>query len=140
MPKPAPIPDELSKPFWDACNQRRLVMQWCTADRRFQYPPDKVCQVCKSGKNLTWREVSGRGRIVSYTVTHDSRLRTFQADQPFNIAVISLEDDETLKMFSNLPGTPVDQVPVGARVEVVFEKVHTGQLVPEWKVVGSRWS
>jgi hypothetical protein len=35
MPKPSPIPDEVSKPFWDACNERRLIMQTCAqCDKR----------------------------------------------------------------------------------------------------------
>jgi hypothetical protein len=39
-------------------------------------------------------------------------------------------------MYSHLPGTPVDTVPVGARVEVIFEATANGQKVPEWRVVG----
>jgi hypothetical protein len=38
--------------------------------------------------------------------------------------------------LSNLPGTPVDEVPVGAPVEVVYEEVAPGQLIQEWRVVG----
>ena len=29
MPKLIPVADALSKPFWDAVNQRRLVLQHC---------------------------------------------------------------------------------------------------------------
>jgi hypothetical protein len=40
-------------------------------------------------------------------------------------------------MLSHLPGVPVDQVPIGAAVEVIFETTPaTGQKVPEWRVVG----
>ena len=135
MPKPAPTSDELTKPYWDAANEKRLIVQYCTLDRRFQYPPAQACGKCGSDKDLTWREVSGRGKILTYTVMHDARQRTFHADQPFNIAVISMEEDEAIKFFANLPGTPVDEVPVGSRVQVEFHEVHTGQLVPEWRVV-----
>ena len=39
-------------------------------------------------------------------------------------------------MYSHLPGTPVDDVPVGATVQVEFEVTPTtGQKVPEWRVV-----
>jgi len=34
-----------------------------------------------------------------------------------------------------LPGTAVDDVPVGAPVELVFEESANGQKIPEWKVV-----
>ena len=135
MTKLIPVPDEVSKPFWDACNERRLIVQNCTACNRLQFPPERTCANCGSSDNLEWREVSGQGKILDYVVMHDSRLRLRQADQPFNIAVIGLEEEPALHMMSNLPGTPVDQVPVGARVQVEFEEVAPGQLVPEWRVV-----
>jgi hypothetical protein len=46
-----------------------------------------------------------------------------------------LDEDPGIQMYSHLPGTPVDQVPVGARVAVVFEATANGQKVPEWQVV-----
>ncbi len=66
---------------------------------------------------------------------HDSRIKRLQADQPFNIAVIQLEEDPAIKFYSHLPGTPVDQVPVGGKIQVHFEEVAPGQLIHEWKVV-----
>ena len=135
MPKPIPVPDEVSKPFWDACNERRLFVQNCTACNRMQYPPQQTCAACGSDHTMEWREVSGRGKIHGYCVMHDSRLRLLQADQPFNIAVIELEDDPAIKFLSHLPGTAPDEVPVGARVQVEFQEVAPGRLVHEWRVV-----
>ena len=57
MPKLIPVADALSKPFWDAVNQRRLVLQRCTACDRLQYPPQQACQQCGSAAGLTWQEV-----------------------------------------------------------------------------------
>ena len=37
-------------------------------------------------------------------------------------------------MYSSLPGTPIDDVPIGAAVEVMFEAAANGQMVPEWRV------
>ena len=137
MSKPIiPIPDEVSKPFWDACNERRLIVQNCTACDRLQYPPRRTCDQCDSGEHLEWRQTAGRGSIDGYIVIHDPRLTAFQEETPYNVAVIQLEEDPGLKFFSNLPGTPVDEVPVGARVEVIFEEAAPGRLVPEWRVVG----
>ncbi len=136
MPKQSPVPDDLSKPFWDACNEGRLVMQRCSDCDRLQFPPQQACADCGSSGALEWREMSGNGRINGYCVMHDSRIRLLQADQPFNIAVIELEDAPEIKMLSHLPGTPPDEVPVGASVRVEFEETPgTGQRVPEWRVV-----
>lgn len=135
MSKPIPVPDKVSKPFWDACNQRRLIVQNCKTCNRMQYPPEETCSECGSGRNLEWREVSGRGKINGYMVMYDTRVRLLQADQPFNIAVIELEEDPAIKMFSHLPGTPANEVPVGASVQVEFQEVAPGQLINEWRVV-----
>jgi len=135
MPRPIPVPDEVSKPFWDACNERRLVIQNCKTCKRLQFPPEKVCAECGSANDLEWREMSGRGTINGYIVIHDSRLRSWVPEQPYNVAVIELEEDPTINFFSNLPGTPVDEVPVGAKTQVEFLEVAPDQLILEWRVV-----
>jgi uncharacterized OB-fold protein len=81
-----------------------------------------------------WREVNGRGKIHGYCVMYDSRVRLLQEQQPFNIAVIELEENPEIKFLSHLPGTMPDNVPVGAPVKVEFEATFNGQLVPEWRV------
>ncbi len=136
MPKQGVVPDQLSKPFWDAANEGRLVIQNCQACDRLQHPPGPTCGQCRSGDNLEWKEMSGRGKIYNYAVVYDCPVRLLQEDQPFNLAVIMLDEDPGIQMYSHLPGTPVDQVPVGASVEVEFEATANGQKVPEWRVVG----
>ena len=136
MPKVIPVPDELSKPFWDAVNEKRLVLQNCDACDVLQYPPRQACATCGSAEKLAWKEVNGRGHISSYIVIEDGRLERRMPDQPYNLALIILDEDPRINFYSNLPGVPVDEVPVGAAVEVVFEEVAPGQLIHEWRVVG----
>jgi uncharacterized OB-fold protein len=136
MPKQSPIPDELDQPFWEACNEDRLILQYCDACDRFQYPPQATCEQCDSAADVRWREVAGRGTIYSYGVIYDTPIASLQEDQPYNCAVIDLDDAPGINMMSHLPGTPVDQVPIGAAVQVIFEATPaTGQKVPEWQVV-----
>ncbi len=137
MPKQSPVPEELDKPFWDACNEDRLVIQNCAACNRLQHPPQPRCAQCGSGDHLGWRAMSGRGTIYSYGVVYDTPVAALQANQPYNLAVIQLEEDPGINMYSHLPGAPVDEVPIGGRVQVMFETTPaTGQKVPEWRVVG----
>src|SRR5262252_3007962 len=91
MPKLIPVPDALSKPFWDAVNQRRLVLQHCTACDRLQYPPQQACQFCNSAAGLTWKEVEGKGHIATYIVIEDGRLNRRMPDQPYNLAMVTLD-------------------------------------------------
>lgn len=136
MPKVIPVPDELSMPFWDAVNEKRLVLQNCTACGMLQYPPRQTCATCGSAENLEWKEVNGKGHISSYIVIEDGRLQRRMADQPYNLALITLDEDPGINFYSNLPGIPVNEVPVGAAVEVMFEEVAPGQLIHEWRLVG----
>lgn len=136
MRKQSPIPDEFDKPFYDACNEGRLLVQRCGACARFQFPPRPVCAYC-GANNVEWQQVSGRGHIRSRVVVYDSPVSTLIPDQPFNVAAIALDDAPGITMLSHLPGVAAEQVPIGAAVEVSFEETPaTGQKVPEWKVVG----
>jgi uncharacterized OB-fold protein len=69
-------------------------------------------------------------------VSRDSRLQRRTPDQPFNIALIALDDDPRINFYSNLPGVQANEVPIGAPVEVMFEEVAPGQLIHEWRLVG----
>lgn len=136
MVKQGVDPDPLTQPFWEAASDHRLVIQNCTACDRLQHPPAPACGQCRSGDNLEWKQMSGRGTIYNYCVVYDCPIRSLQDDQPFNLAVIMLDEDQGIQMYSHLPGTPVDEVPIGAAVQVVFEATANGQLVPEWQVAG----
>src|ERR671922_3105107 len=126
MPKVIPVPDALSKPFWDAVHEKRLALQHCAACDRLQYPPRVTCATCGSAEKLAWKEVNGRGHIAASIVIEDGRLERRIPDQPYNLALITLDED---------PGIPVDEVPVGAAVEVIFKEVAPGQRIHEWRVV-----
>jgi len=136
MPKQSPVPDEFDQPFWDACNDDRLVLQFCGSCRRFQHPPRPACDRCGSADGWEWKQVSGAGIIYSYAVVYDTPIASLQPDQPYNVAVIDLDEAPEINMLSHLPGTPVDQVPIGAKVALTFEVTPaTGQKVPEWHIV-----
>jgi len=135
MPRPVPAPDPQSQPFWDACKEGRLTVQFCTYCERKQFPPEPACRSCGWNFHLTWIDTSGRGTIIGYSVTHDTRIRAWAPDQPFNSAVVALEEDPEIKFHTNLPGEPVDNVPVGAKVEVQFLELEDGIMIPEWQIV-----
>lgn len=136
MPKLIPVADELSKPFWDAVNNKRLMLQHCATCNKLQYPPQKTCQVCNNAA-LTWKEVKGKGHIAAAITIEDGRLNRRMVDMPYNLAMVTLDEDPTVNFYANLPGTPPYKVPVGTPVEVTFEEVAPGQLIHEWRVVNA---
>jgi uncharacterized OB-fold protein len=135
MPKQSPIPNDLDRPFYEAADQDRLVIQYCDACQRWQFPPEAKCAECETSTSLNWREIGGRGTIYSYGVVYDSPIASLQPDQPYNVAVISLDEAPEINMLSHLPGTRHGHVPIGHAVRVFFEETPaTGQKVPEWRV------
>jgi len=136
LQRPIPVPDETSKPFWDAAKEQKLVVQQCTACKGLIYPPRARCNLCSSAEPLGWKEVEGKGHIDVHLVIRDSRIRGFRSAQPINFAIIRLDEDPGLNFLSNLPGTPAGEVIDGAPVELVFAQVEgSDQLIPEWRVV-----
>src|ERR1700732_1847456 len=135
MPKLIPVADVLSQPFWDAVNQSRLVLQHCAQCDRLEYPPQQACQICNSAAGLARKEVARSGRFAATIVIEDGRLNRRMPDQPYNLAMVTLDADIRVNFYSNLPGPPPYKAPVAAPVEATFEEVAPGQLIHEWRVV-----
>ncbi|WP_079203578.1 Zn-ribbon domain-containing OB-fold protein [Pseudomonas sp. CC6-YY-74] len=63
---PGPTVTELSKPFWDAAAQGRLVIQHCTSCERGIFYPRPICPHCWNDA-LEWRDANGIGRLKSFS-------------------------------------------------------------------------
>ena len=94
MPKQSPIPEDVDRGFWEACNEDRLVVQYCPPCDRLQQPPEATCLECDSADHFEWKEMSGRGYIYTYAVMYDNPVPLLFEDQPFNVAVVGLYNDE----------------------------------------------
>lgn len=115
-PFPLPSPTPLSRPFWDACRDRRLVLQRCDNCAAFRWTPQILCTKCLSD-TYAWTQVSGRAVVYSCTVVHRPPLPAFSA--PYALAVVTLEEGPL--MLTNIVGCEPDLVHIDMRVEVVFE-------------------
>jgi uncharacterized OB-fold protein len=136
LQRPIPVPDDLSRPFWDAAKEQKLVLQRCTACNKLNYPPRATCNSCNSKEPMEWQEVEGKGHVDVHLVIRDSRIRGYRSAQPINFAIIRLDEDPGINFLSNLPGTPAGEVVDGAPVELVFAQIEgSDQLVPEWQAV-----
>ena len=93
MVKQGVVPDDLTRPFFEAANEGRLVVQSCTNSDRLYFPPRPASEICGEGESVVWKEVSGRGTIYNYCVVYDCPVASLKEDLPFNLAVIMLEED-----------------------------------------------
>jgi uncharacterized protein len=123
--RPRPVPSELTRPFWEAAAQRKLVRQRCDDCGRSFFTPQLVCPHCLCDR-WSWVESSGFGTVYSYTVCHRSPEAGF--DVPYVLAIVDLEEDWS--MLSNIVNYPPDQLQIGMSIGVTWVALGDGMLLP----------
>lgn len=116
-PIPLPRPTELSRPFWEAANEGRLVLQQCDSCGHYRWTPQILCTNCQA-EAFTWAQVSGRGRVYSFTIVHRAPTPGFAI--PYVLATVEL--DEGPLMLTQIVGCPPEAVTMEAPVEVAFTR------------------
>jgi uncharacterized OB-fold protein len=119
--KPLPAISSLNRPYWDALKQRELRLQKCAGCGKVWYPPSPLCPACWS-REFTWERLSGRGRVNSWVVFHQSYFRGYDDELPYNVAEVELEEGP--RLLTNLVGIKNDEIRAGMPVEIVFDDVN----------------
>ena len=117
---PGPIPNNVSRPFWDAASEGRFTLQRCDTCGAWIFYPRSHCPQCWSPR-LSWQEASGRGMVKSFSVIYRPGHPGWAAAAPYVVALIELEEGPT--MLSTLVDIAPDSVKVGMRVAVRFVPV-----------------
>jgi uncharacterized protein len=129
---PAPFSDDLSKPFWDGARSHRLIIQRCTACRRFVHPPVKNCESCGAA-SFSYEEVSGRARVIDFSLTVSGARHPYFAERaPYLVGLIELNEQPGLYMLTNFPGSSLDELRIGALAEVLFEEIAPDVVLPQF--------
>lgn len=118
--KPMPVPTSISAPFWDGLKEGRILMQQCGNCEKWTFYPRKHCSHCWSA-DITFREVSGEGRLYTFTVARVPTLPEFAGPDPQLMAVVEL--DEGVRVNTTLVGVTEDELEVGMRVKPVRARV-----------------
>ena len=130
---PYPVPEYDAESFWQACNERRLVMQRCDKCARFRWHPAPFCGDCGSGE-YEWVTLSGRGKIHTWTVvTHPVHPAAVEK-VPYVVVVVELEEQVGLTMISNLIGCQTEAIDFDKAVKVDFVPHPNGQNLPVFRV------
>ncbi len=128
--KPLPRPEGLDVEFFEHCAKRRLCFQRCRSCGHWRHVPRLMCATCGS-PDWEWSQSSGRGKIFSWTVTHQAMHPAFANDVPYVVALVELE--EGVRMVTGLRGFEPDQLALDLPVVVSFEDVGEGVLLPYFR-------
>ena len=98
------------KEFWDGISQHKFLAQQCQSCSEKFFPPQNHCPKCLS-KEFDWFELSGKGKIYSFTEPRITR-------SPFIVAAIDLEEGFS-RIYSRIQ-TQDQQLEIGDSVEISF--------------------
>jgi uncharacterized OB-fold protein len=129
--------DADTQPFWDAVNERRLVIPRCDGCGQWVWLPSPVCPACRS-EDMSWIDAPCEGTVMSWIVVHRPVVPVFEAVTPFIVLLVEVlpgvrllgqlvDDDGTILTTD---GTDVS-LTFGAAVSLRWCELD-GQLIPTW--------
>jgi uncharacterized OB-fold protein len=105
--------------FWTGGADGELRFKRCRACGHYLHPPAPRCPICLS-KDLEVAAVSGRAKVLTYTVNHQPWIPNFPP--PYVIAIVELEEQPGLRLMTNLVNCPTEALRIEMPVRVIFEK------------------
>ena len=124
-----PRETELSAPYWEGARRGELRLQTCLDCGHQWHPPSPVCPQCR-GAMVEWRASAGLGVVHSYTWVEHAAHPAFAEQLPYPVVLVAL--DEGPRIIANLRSTPRDALRIGLRVQVAFEEIAPGVVLPHF--------
>lgn len=120
---------DVNRPYWTGGANGELLIHYCAACERWVHPPAKCCGVC-SGP-LEARPVSGRATLFSFTV--NEQVFNPEVAPPYTIAIVVLDEQEDLRLPTNIVGGSSATLEIGMPMRLVFER-NGEHFVPLFEV------
>ncbi|MCL4422670.1 MAG: OB-fold domain-containing protein [Actinobacteria bacterium] len=117
--------DDTNRFFWTSGADGRLRFLRCQECLTYVHPPAPICPSCL-GSKLTPDAVSGRATLHSYTVNHQQWI---PGSQEYIIALVEIDEQEGLRLTTNLTACEPEEAAIGMAVEVVFA-LHDDVYLP----------
>ncbi len=109
--------------FWREIRQRyKGIGAECGNCNRVYFPPREICPECRreSFGKMKERELSGTGRVITYTQVHDP-MPDFKMMVPYTMAIVEM--DENVRITGQLVDVDYERVEPGMKVNVTIRKL-----------------
>jgi uncharacterized OB-fold protein len=98
-----------------------------------------MCPECRSVETA-WQTMSGRGTVWSFVVPHPPLLPAYAELAPYNVIVVALDEEPSLRLVGNLVAGPdaginsvdPETIEIGADVRAVFQPAAEDITLPRW--------
>lgn len=113
------IPSFSVKSFYDFLGKRKLMGVKCLKCNFVFAPPRPICPHCGSTR-LAWMELSGKGKIATYTVIHVGPSE-LSSETPYVVGVVGLSEGPKVscRIVGVDPSKP-ETIKIGSPVTVDF--------------------
>lgn len=130
--KPQPTITDLTRPFWTAAREGRLVMQKCSRCGTVNFHPKPWCIECGC-RDIPWTEMKRTGTVYSYTVstTVAMNFQGWERELPIVLALVDIDDGA--RMYAQVTGIDQDDIAVGMRVEAYFDPIGDDAGIPKFR-------
>lgn len=130
IPRPYPMPDRDTAPFWEAQNQHQLRFQRCSVCDAVRYPIGPLCPECRSFE-FEWITSSGRGVVHSFTVVQHQTHPAFAV--PYTVVLAEMVEGP--RVIAQFRGTAGARPEIGMAVRIEWED-HPKQSLPVFVAEG----
>ncbi len=117
-----PLPDvtwEPLRPLWAAAARGELHLPRCSSCARICWYPE-TCPDCGE-TTFSWEPMSGRGRLFTWVVVRHAFLPQYKGLVPFVSALVTLEEDERVRLATRIVDAAPADLRIGQPVEVCFQ-------------------
>jgi uncharacterized OB-fold protein len=131
LARPVPVSDAASASYWEGARLGKLMIARCAECSFYIHPPRSTCPRCEH-EEVVAHEVSGRGRIYTFSVMHLPGVPGFTP--PYAVAVIELAEQAGLFAVGNVLDCEPEELAIDAPVRVAFEQVSDTVTLPQWRL------
>jgi len=119
--------DDTHRFFWTSGADGVLRFLRCAACHRYVHPPPPRCPYCLDSRrddgSLAPAAVSGRGVVHAFTVNYQQWVPDAE---PYIIGLVTIDEQDDVRLTTNIVDTDADDMAVGMPVAVAFE--HTDDV------------
>lgn len=136
--KPPPPGSEITvnvwtAPFWAAAAQRRLVLPRCSRCRRHRMPPTPFCPYCRA-QGIDWQPAPDDAALYSYTIVERAVIPGTEDSLPYVPAVVEFPSADGVRLISNVVGSALGALEVGAALRLAWLDLPGGGAVPVFEL------
>lgn len=121
--------DRWTQPFWDAAARRELRFACCGECGAFRMPPTPFCPQCHS-QDVEWVLSEGPAILHSYTVVDRAIIPQMEDNLPYVPAIVEFPEAQDVRLITNIVGSPIGALRIGASVHLHWADGPGGQLLP----------